>query len=156
MGGRGKNSFPGTFSPLKLTDTNVHAWVSITKAYRTAGKPVMPNSYVRVLNLFYLCDPDLNQARRRMREFPNHPNPIDCAENNTFPFVFYAWGGPNDGLNCYKDRFINTLRTNNYIWFDYRANKIKKTQPFRTDFVKHIQGLPHKNIMSELAVILKK
>ena len=81
---------------------------------------------------------------------------IDCAENNTFPFVFYAWGGPNDGLNGYKDRYINNIHTNNHIWFDYRANTTEVAQPSRTDSVKHIQGLRHDNIMPQLAAILKK
>jgi len=124
------------------------------KAYNKAEKEIIPNSYIQVLNLFYLCDPLLNQARRRMQEFPpNHP--IDCSENNDFPFVFYSWGGPNDGINCYKNRFIKNIRTNNHIWYDKNAEKTKTTKPSETDFVKHIQGLPHCKILPQIATIIK-
>jgi len=124
------------------------------KAYKAAGIEILPNSYIQVLNLFYLCDPLLNQARRRMQEFlPNHP--IDCSENNDFLFVFYSWGGPNDGINCYKNRFIKNIHTNNHIWFDYNANKTKITKPSETDFVKHIQGLPHCKILPQIAAIIR-
>jgi len=123
------------------------------KAYKAAGREIIPHSYIQVLNLFYLCDPLFSQARRRIQGFlPNHP--IDCSENNEFTFVFYTWGGPNDGFNCYKNRFIKNIHTNNHIWFDYIANETKTTKPTEIDFVKHIQGLPHSKIVSQIAAII--
>ena len=124
------------------------------KAYNVAGKEIIPNSYIQVLNLFYLCDPLLNQAKRRIQEFLPDP-PIDSSENNKFPFVFYTWGGPNDGINSYKNRFIKNIRTNNHIWFDYKAKKTNVTKPSEIDYVKHILGLRHDNILPQIAAIIK-
>jgi len=121
------------------------------KAYKKAGKEIIPNGYIQVLNLFYLCDPSLNQARKKIQGFPPQN---DCSENNKFPFVFYTWGGPNDRINCYKNRFIKNIRTNNHIWFDYNANKTKITKPSEIDFVKHIQGLSHDHILHQIAAVI--
>jgi len=127
----------------------------MTKAYKVAGKESIPHSYIQILNLFYLRDQSLHQARRRIQGFlPDHP--IDCSENNKFPFVFYSWGGPNDRINEYKNRFIKNIRTNNHIWFDYNANRTNLTKPSETDFVKHILGLRHDNILSQIADVIKK
>jgi len=123
------------------------------KAYNVAKKEIITNSYIQVLNLFYLCDPLLSQAKRRIQGFlPDHP--IDCSENNKFPFVFYSWGGPNDRINEYKNRFIKNIRTKNHIWFDYSANRTNLTKPSETDFVKHIQGLAHDNILQQIAAVI--
>lgn len=145
-----------TLQRIQLDNDNMLPTIKsiMTKVYKVAGKKSKPNSYIQVLNLFYLCDPLIKQARRRIQGFLPDP-PIDCSENNKFPFVFYTWGGPNDGINSYKNRFIKNIRTNNHIWFDYNANRTKLTKPSETDFVKHIQGLRHDNILHQIAAIIK-
>ena len=37
------------------------------KAYFKSGKKIPDNSYIQVLNLFYLCDADLNNAIKNMK-----------------------------------------------------------------------------------------
>jgi len=121
------------------------------KAYRVAEKEIIPHSYIQILNLFYLCDPILDQAMIKIRRFLPNP-PIDCSENNEFPFVFYSWGGENEELNEYKNRLINNIRANNHIWFD--KNETKLIKPNQNNFVKHIQGLPYGNILKQIADVI--
>jgi hypothetical protein len=127
----------------------------IVKAYKNAGKEINngPNKYIQILNLFYLCNQLLDEARNEIKKFlPNHP--ICGTESNKFNFVLYSWGGPNAGLNEYKKRFVNNVLTANHIWFEYNSGETKKTLPCEVDSVKHIQGLSHELIVSHIAKIL--
>ncbi|MCL2007055.1 MAG: hypothetical protein FWG77_03125 [Treponema sp.] len=101
------------------------------------------------------CDPSLNQARIRIKEFlPNHPR--DLSEDNDFNFVFYSWGGSDGLLNIFKERFIDNICTDNHIWFNKDENIFcTKNQPGINDFPKHIQGLNHDYITPYLADILR-
>ena len=59
------------------------------KAYFKSGKKIPDNSYIQVLNLFYLCDADLNNA---IKKYENSTSKIDESENKNFSFIWYVWG----------------------------------------------------------------
>lgn len=126
------------------------------EAYNSAGIALQdnPNKYIQVLNLFYLCGKDLKTARAGIHNIQT--TPICRSEKNKFNFIFYAWGGPNDGINDYKMRFIRNSRTDNHIWFDNKTKKPKETIPHEDDFVKHTLGLRHKLIIPSVARVIKK
>ena len=112
------------------------------------------NKYIQVLNLFYLCDRNLREAIIRIN---NLPDPPKCrSENSKFDFILYSWGGSDNGIDDYKDRFVNNPLTDNHIWYDYRSHETEKSIPCKDDFVKHIQGLRHEFIVPYIAEILKK
>jgi len=126
----------------------------LISAYNSVKKSFNDNQYIQVLNLFYLCDKSLADAKRKINCIKSDI-PVCLSENNNFPFIIYAWGGPNDGLNKYKNRFIDKPLTNNAIWYDYISKETKKNTPGNFDSVKHIQGLKHDKIIPYIAKIIK-
>ena len=147
-----------TLQPIRLGNDKLLPTVKsiMLRAHDRAG--IMPNNnqrkYIQVLNLFYLCDEVFHNAKRRIQKFsPSHP--ICCSENKTFDFIFYAWGGPNDGINSFKRRFTNNPKTNNHIWYDYRQKKTKNIAPDENDFAKHPQGLRHEFIVPGIVEVLQ-
>ena len=126
----------------------------VISAYNNNKKTLSENQYIQVLNLFYLCDKSLANAKRRIKCIGSNAS-ICPSEKGSFPFIIYAWGGYNDGINRFKIRFIDKPLTENPIWFDFISNETRKVTPGKFDSVKHIQGLRHENIIPYLAEILR-
>ena len=147
------SSNKSTLQPIELNDDKLLPTVKniIIDAYKDAGIILTKNKYIQVLNLFYLCNNSLDNAIKKIKKFlPNHPK---CpSEDNFFDFILYAWGGPNNKLDHFKDRFINNSRTNNHIWLGYKPYE---NRPSKVDFVKHIQGLPYKLLVPNISNIIK-
>ena len=80
-------------APLSLERDNmlptVRNW--FVSAYRRALKKIPDGAFVRVWNLFYLCDPDLRSAIRRHKEI--HFLKTCSTEQDLPPLVWFAWGG---------------------------------------------------------------
>ena len=110
--GSAKGSAPtiSTLQPIDLNHDNLLPNVSsvIEKAFgeknrKEAEKSAPPRSFVRVLNLFYLCEPKLNIAIKTMDQYSkDHTCP---TENERFPWVWYMWGGEDKKLSNYKTHF---------------------------------------------------
>ena len=148
-----------TLQPIILDNDKLLPTVKniMTKAYNEAGIALEENAngYIQILNLFYLCEKSIRMAKERIKNYqPNYP--ICCSEGNNFNFILYAWGGPKDGLGCFKKRFFNNMRVKNNIWFDRNAREIKYTIPDENGFAKHIQGLSHEFIVPGIVEILRK
>jgi hypothetical protein len=74
-----------------------------------ANKALPKNSYIQVLNLFYICDKELSVALNKIEKYPQ----IVCdKERKPFPFLWYVWGTENKGLNVYKPRLYNVTAEN--------------------------------------------
>lgn len=63
-------------------------------AYQAAKKKLPENAFVRVWNLFYLCNPDLNSAVTKIEQFPDLP--VCKTELENPPIVWFGWGGSDD------------------------------------------------------------
>jgi hypothetical protein len=121
------------------------------KAYRRANKPIPDNSYVQVLNLIYVCD--INPAEA-IKKLEIHPNVIICdTERNTFPFIWYVWGGDNRRLNFYKPR-IHKIKSDRQFYFNTNTHKVINAPPRINDAARHTQGLQHDLIVPFISTIL--
>ena len=120
------------------------------KAYVKSGKEIPDNSYIQVLNLFYLCDADLNNA---IKKYENTTSKIDECENYIFPFIWYVWGDENSKLSIMKDRF-NKINSNKHFYFDPETTSIKENIPSSIDFAKHTQGLKQEKVIDYISELL--
>lgn len=157
----GKN--PGSAKAKDLTNTALQQIdlahdkllpniLSIVKsAYKKAGKNTDKNSYIQILNLFYLCNPKLKDA---VKEIQNYSKPIVCnSEKLSYPWVWYVWGNGDITLSKFKERFGN-LKTKNHFFFNQNTRSIKESVPTPSDFARHTQGLSHDLIIPYLSKII--
>ncbi len=121
------------------------------EAYKKCGKEIPENSYIQVLNLFYLCDADLNNA---IKKYENSTSKIDESENKNFPFIWYVWGGENKQLSNMKDRF-NKINSKKHFYFDSRNDCIKENIPSNIDLARHTQGMNQEKVIDYISKILK-
>lgn len=120
-------------------------------AGRLIGVPFERNAYVQVLNLFYLRNQDLNKALHRLRELEEPP--ICLGEAQTFPLVWYAWGGETEILAPLKQRFL-ARRDNNAFYMNRDRSSFGEGTPGPMVFAKHPRGMPAAPIEAKLAFIL--
>ncbi len=155
----GKN--PGSASPTALKkfvpiDLNGDKMLPTVgnrfiEGYRRAKKPVPSNAFVRVWNLFYVCNRDLGEAlwvASKLSSLPTCP-----SESDSVLVVWYGWGGADADLNPYKARFLKR-KYKTQFFYDHRSAKIAQNAPAFSDFAKHTQGMPAEPVVQYLAGIL--
>lgn len=147
----------GTWAPVRLDRDamlpRVRKW--FREAYLQAGKSSPTNGFVQVWNLFYLCNPTLSKACSAVMEFPE-PHPHCPTESTSKPkFVWFAWGGDDDRLNAFKDRFLNQGQRNSF-YYDKNSACLLTVVPNARDFAKHPQGLPALPIINHLSFLIGK
>jgi len=158
----GKN--PGSASPAKrrrnltpLTlngDKFLPTVLSILRqAYVKAGVVPPPGAYVQVLNLFYLCNRDLGQAKRAIASLPRIPS---CPEENQpYTWAWFAWGGTDRLLDPLKTRFAG-LRSDRSFYYSRDRACVIKNRPGLQDLAKHTQGMPQTDVVAHLARLVSK
>lgn len=107
---------------------------------------IKSGEYIQVLNLFYLCDKNLDDAIKEYDSISSD-DLICTTEKKLFPFIWYVWGGNNLKLNKYKERFSD-ISTNKHFFFSKNNNDYKMidTIPKHNELAKHTQGFPYNNI----------
>jgi hypothetical protein len=98
------------------------------------------------LNLFYLCNKDLNEAIKVIKTIKDtdlYPCP---SESKNFPWIWFVWGGNNRILNKYKERFAN-LNCNKMFFYDKNKKEVIEKIPIIDELAKHIQGLAHSEVI---------
>lgn len=124
----------------------------VRKAYEQAEKKVEHREYIQVLNIFYLCNPALDEAIAIMITYNN---PMSCeTESMQFPWVWYVWGGENPALSKFKDRFSN-LRAERHFYYDKVIGQVVDQKPSLRDFAKHTQGLKHDDVVDYISELIK-
>jgi len=121
-------------------------------AYERANVPIPSLAYVRVLNLFYLCNPTLKEALEATD--PPRTCPKCATEQQAYHIAWFAWGGNDAGLNPFKGRFLR-LNAERAFFYDWSKREVVPRAPAETDFAKHIQGLRKEPIIEHLANLLK-
>jgi hypothetical protein len=119
--------------------------------YKLAQKNIPINSFVRVWNLFYTCDPDLDSACYKASSFKSLP--ICTTENESVPIFWYGWGGNDQRLNSFKERFM-TKEWPHTFFYDHTESRVSKAKPTINSFAKHTQGMPSKPVNEHLASVV--
>jgi hypothetical protein len=122
------------------------------EGYRLAGKTIPPGAFVRVGNLFYLCNADLDSALESISQVGSQA-PICSSEKSLYKIVWFAWGGRDLRLNPFKARF-QKMKVKFPFFFDKDSGSIVERIPSEIDFAKHTQGLRAKPVEEYLASIL--
>ncbi len=125
----------------------------VLKSYNKADIQPPERAYIQILNLFYLCNPNLNQAVSALKKNQNAAN---CpTENLSFPWVWYVWGCASKSLNPFKSRFLK-LKSDNHFYYDKIRSMVVTGPASVSAFAKHTQGLKHEYVVPYLAGIVKK
>lgn len=152
--GSAKQSTPSNeLQPIELDGDKLLPTVRniIIKAYLKANTVLPERGYVQVLNLFYLCNPNLSQAIISIKKFSE---PLLCrSEASVFPWVWYVWGNESTYLNPHKKRFLQ-IHAKHYFFFDNHTKEVKKKTPELNEFAKHTQGLKHEYVIPHIARII--
>lgn len=142
-----------TLAPLSLAQDKLLPTVRsvFRRAHQRAGIAMPPRAFVRVLNLFYLCNPDLHAAIRDFRSAGDAPV---CPSEAALPkIVWFVWGGNDPRLDPFKGRFQQL--TVDFPFFVSKAmGKIEERIPRPRDFARHTQGLPLEPVEAHLANLL--
>jgi hypothetical protein len=121
-------------------------------AYERAGVEPPDRGYIRVWNLFYLCDPNLKRAI----ECLGTVGPQLCLTEGeaTPPVVWFAWGPPNPQLERFTLRFVERAFKEAF-YFDMKTKAIVPHVPTTISRVKHTQGLPAEPVEKHLSNIIR-
>ncbi len=140
--------------PIKLDGDKLLPTVRniIIKSYKEAGIQPPPKGYIQVLNLFYLCNPDLGQAISALKE--NKNTRYCLTENLSFPWVWYVWGSVSEILNPYKGR-LSMLQSINHFYYDKEKSKMVAEPASVSVFAKHTQGLKHVYVVPYIAGVIR-
>lgn len=158
----GKN--PGSATPSKRSrnltpialcgDKFLPTVLSILRqAFAKTGTDLPTGAYVQVLNLFYLCDRDLAQAKRSVASLRRAP--ICPAEARQYPWAWFAWGGPDRLLDPLKTRFQH-LNSDRNFYYSRDQDCVIPKRPGRQDLAKHTQGMPQSSVVAHLAKRLRE
>lgn len=151
--GNAKPNTLGVLDNLSLDRDNMLPSVRnrFLTVYKLKGLTPPTNAFVRVWNLFYLCNKDLLRAKKELKTHQSLP--ICNSEMDDAPITWFAWGGSDKFLNIYKSRFIGR-QYNQPFFYDYNINAIQNKIPTVIDSVKHTQGMPKHSIERYLANII--
>ena len=140
----------GLLAPLELRGDKMLPTVGnrFRAAYELANKSVPLNAFVRVWNLFYVCDKDLHRAAEQASRLGSPP--ICSSEQDAVPLVWFGWGGDDATLNPFKQRFIKQGYPLAFF-YDHREGKVVDHAPAQADFAKHTQGMPEAPITNYLS-----
>ena len=143
----------GCLSPIDLSGDKMLPSVRnrFVDAYRKAGVTPPRNAFVRVWNLFYLCNKDLNAAISQLSSLPDPPL-CNSEQQDSPPLVWYAWGGSNPALDQFKSRFSH--HNSHCFYYDKNSNNIVSGIPTGGAFPKHPQGMPSKPVVNYLSDII--
>jgi hypothetical protein len=140
-------------APLKLDGDRMLPTVRnrFIDGYKLAQRNIPFNAFVRVWNLFYICEPDLDSACCKASSFKSLP--ICTTESEGVPIVWYGWGGNDQRINSFKERFM-TKEWPHTFFYDHTESRVSKAQPTIYSFAKHTQGMPAKPVNEHLASVL--
>lgn len=121
-------------------------------AFERSGQPVARGAFVQVLNVFYICNQDLNGALARLRQQPE--SPVCSSENRVFPLTWYIWGAERKLLAPLKERFQSRSDT---IAFYMRRDKksFGFGVPGPMEFAKHTRSMPTGLVEAKLAQFIR-
>ena len=143
--------------PLELNGDKMLPTVGnrFLEGYRRVKKPIPPNAFVQVWNLFYVCDPDLGEALGKALKVASELSslPVCSSEKDAVAVVWYGWGDNDPTLNPYKSRFLGK-KYKNQFFYNPHSRAIVQWAPAVSEFAKHTQGMPSEPVTQYLATVL--
>ncbi|MEM9759670.1 MAG: hypothetical protein AAF933_10580 [Pseudomonadota bacterium] len=125
----------------------------VRKSYHRAGLEWPERQFVQVLNLFYLCNRNLREAKVQVAGIDD---PVACpGERRRMPWTWFAWGGPDRQLDPLKQRF-SRRRWQSPFFYDTASGIARQRLPGKNDHARHTQGMAHGEIVDLLAGLLKE
>jgi hypothetical protein len=143
----------GRLAPIALDGDNLLPYVRkrFQKAYERAGAGIPSGAYVRVWNLFYLCNKTLAAA---VKAHAGIRRPLSCGSESAWPpIVWFAWGPPKPWSRRMAVRFLGQAIEYPF-YYDMDSKKVVAAIPGPASRVKHTQGLPGEPVEIHLASIL--
>tara|TARA_R110000850_G_C9843886_1_gene454562 strand:- start:48 stop:632 length:585 start_codon:yes stop_codon:yes gene_type:complete len=151
--GSASPSITSRLAPLDLRGDKLLPFVRnrFLSAFRMMDKKPNKNSYIRIWNLFYLCNKDLNEAKFIYEKY----NSVGFCptESKESPLNWFAWGPSDSYLDPYKARFLSKKLTNPFF-YDNRKKTVSTSVPSILNSVKHTQGMPALPIEKHLRKVL--
>lgn len=121
------------------------------QAYATADKAIPDGAFIRVWNLFYLCEPDLKIACQKIRTLEELP--VCATEQSPAPMLWFGWGGTDVRLNPFKQRFLRN-KSARAFYYDHHMAKVIAEKPTAEGFAKHTQGMPAQPVSEFISTLL--
>ena len=115
-------------------------------------KEIPSNQYIQVLNLFYLCDKNIEKAIIRSKQISSKI--YDPCESKFFPWVWFVWGANSNELIKFKDRFT-TINSLNKFYFDNSKKEVISSFPPFQKTARHTQGLTHSYIVPYFEILMQ-
>jgi hypothetical protein len=120
--------------------------------YQLAGKAIPRGAFVRVWNLFYLCNAELDAAVDSINHIGSK-GPQCPSEGGNHQIAWFIWGGFDSRINRFKSRFQDA-NIGRPFFFDNVSKTIIERVPSELEFARHTQGMPIKEVDEYLASIL--
>jgi hypothetical protein len=120
--------------------------------YELAGKTIPHGAFVRVWNLFYLCNADLDAAVESINRVGSKA-PTCASEASRHQIVWFIWGSFDARINRFKARF-QKANIGRPFFFDNLSKAIIERVPAESEFARHTQGMRVRAIDEYLASIL--
>ena len=140
-------------APLNLNGDRLLPYVRnrFLNSYRNMNLIIPNGVYIRVWNLFYICNPILQRA---INDYNSIQNPPICPSeaNPTPPILWFAWGS-DPALNHLKERFLN-IQINHSFYYNNANAAVEVGIPAINVNVRHTQGLPKIPIENHLATLI--
>ncbi len=125
---------------------------TVRNLIRKGNPNIIGRKYIQVLNLFYLCNPDLEEA---IKDYETSLNPKICStERKKFPWVWFMWGGYNMSLQGKKNRFKDISAPIKFN-LNNQTKTIVEGLPEERVCAKHTQGMQHDLVIPYLEKILQ-
>lgn len=132
----------------------------VLDAYKALNAPLPDRAYIQVLNLFYLCDPNLDAAIKAADNFQKmHGDlPPDPAEEKGFPWIWFVWGGDDKFLNPFKDRFRRGNPKPVFLGKTSMPGQYQGVYDFPPDDVlaRHTQGVSSTQIVDAISEVMEE
>jgi hypothetical protein len=127
-----------SFVPIKLNGDKLLP--TVRNILNKANGKFQKGEYVQILNTFYLCNPDLDEAITRYGDLRVN---ISCeSEKRTFPWIWVVWGGDDNRLKKFKERFYS-IENQKFFFFNNSEKAMNLGLPRTGQLARHTQGLKH-------------
>lgn len=159
---------PGSASPkifdelceLEIKNDKTLPWIANTylQVIPEVKLDINNNDYIRVLNLFTICEPDIDSAISLLQKYNCY---LENFEYSKLPFLFIGWGN-DERLNSLREKYLLKLKIFNevafYVEYFHLNRKInfilREGLPSNGMKVKHPIGLRQSIVVEKIKNIL--